>query len=170
MDKQTFIDRLNAAGQHAVCLAKDLVFNDLSNNLFYTIQPNSFDMAEHLDDLEKSNLKWRKKEINKVFSLTEIADRLVVENRIPIWINCTIIKSTRKATIVQLLTSRRFRIDRELYFQNEVFPPFHVNIQFPPYIEPNSNERFDINWKNNRIQTFMRIWKARKKITPANIV
>ena len=164
MDKETLIERLNKAGKSATEFAKDFVFNKLSDNLVFTIQPNVIETSEHLDDLERANLINRIKELNKIFTVNEIAGRLLVENRIPIWINCSVIRASRKKTTIQLLTSRRFRNDKDLYHQNDKFPPFHINIQNPPYQQIDNDEKFNVNWRFDKIQTAYKLWKSKKKL------
>ncbi|MBA7553261.1 hypothetical protein ES705_45851 [subsurface metagenome] len=164
MDKQIFENRLKEAGESAVSLARDSVINELSDNLIFKILPNNLDLSEHLTNFEKRNLIERKKEINRTFTTKEVVDRLLIDNKVPVWINCSLIKSSIKVSTVELLISRRFRDDKELYHQEDRFPPFKVALQIPPYLSIASGQKFDINWKFRRLQTAYKIWKSRKKI------
>ena len=90
-----------------------------AENLIFKIKPNSLDLSNHLTDSEKENLITRKKELNKILTANEVADRLIIEEKVPVWINCSVIRSTKKKTTIGLFTSRRFREDSELYHKNE---------------------------------------------------
>jgi len=163
MDKETFIKRLNEASNSALKLAREFTFNELAENLIYTIKPNSLDLSDHLTDFEKDNLSVRKKELNKTLTVNEVADRLIHDNKVPLWINCSVIRSTRKTTTIELFTSRRFRDDSELYHKMETYPPFHAVIMNPPYLFDNE-EKFDVNWKYKKIQTAIKLRKAKRNL------
>jgi hypothetical protein len=163
MDRETFITRLNEASISALKLAKEFTFNEIGENLIYKIKPNSLDLSDHLTGLEKENLSNRKKELNKSLTANEVADRLMFENKVPVWINCSVIRSTKKITTIELFTSRRFRDDSELYHKMETYPPFHVVIMNPPYLYDNK-EKFDVNWRYKKIQTAIKLRKAKRNL------
>lgn len=163
MDKEAFITRLNEASKSALKLARDFTFNEIAENLIYTIKPNNLDLSDHLTDFEKDNLNNRKKELNKTLTVNEVADRLILDNKVPVWINCSVIRSTRKITTIELQTSRRFRNDSELYHKMETYPPFHAVIMNPPYLF-DSKEKFDVNWRYKKIQTAIKLRKAKKDL------
>ncbi|RIJ46263.1 hypothetical protein D1614_20035 [Maribellus luteus] len=146
MDKETFIKRLNEASNSALKLAREFTFNEIADKLIFKIKPNSLDLSKHLTDSEKENLIARKKELNKTLTANEVANRLILENKVPVWINCSVIRSTKKITTIELFTSRRFRDDSELYHKIETYPPFHAVIMNPPYLFDNK-EKFDVNWR-----------------------
>lgn len=160
MDKETFITRLNDASNSALKLAREFTFNEIAENLIFKIKPNNLDLSNHLTDSEKENLITRKKELNKILTANEVADRLIIEEKVPVWINCSVIRSTKKKTTIELFTSRRFREDSELYHKNETYPPFHAVIMNPPYLFDNK-EKFDVNWRYKKIQTAIRLRKAK---------
>jgi hypothetical protein len=161
MDKETFITRLSEASESAVRLAREFTVNEIAENLIYTIKPNSLDLSDHLTDLEKENLISRKKELNKTMTAIEVVDRLILEYKVPLWINCSVIRTNRKSTVIELFTSRRFRTDVELYNQKENHSPFHAVMQLPPYLQIDSKEKFDVNWRFNKIQTAFKLRKAK---------
>lgn len=164
MDKETFISRLNEACSSALKLARESTFNEITDNLIYTIKPNSFDLSDHLTDLEKENLSNRKKELNKTLTGNEVTDRLILDKKAPAWINCSVIGTSKGKTIIELLTSRRFRNENELYHQKEGYSPFHALIQLPPYLSMDLKEKFDINWRRKKIQTKIRMLKAKRTV------
>ncbi len=163
MDKETFITRLNEASNSALKLAREFTFNEIAENVIFKIKPNSLDLSDHLTDSEKENLIARKKELNKTLTANEVANRLMLENKVPVWINCSVIRSTKKTTTIELLTSRRFRDDSELYHKIETYPPFHAVIMHPPYLFDNK-EKFDVNWRYKKIQTAIKLRKAKNEL------
>jgi hypothetical protein len=163
MDKDTFIIRLNEASKSALKLAREFTFNEIAENFIYTIKPNSLDLSNHLTDFEKGNLSNRKKELNKTLTVNEVADRVILENKVPVWINCSVVRATRKITTIELFTSRRFRDDSELHHKIETYPPFHAVIMNPPYLFDNK-EKFDVNWRYKKIQTAIKLRKAKKDL------
>jgi hypothetical protein len=163
MDKETFITRLNKASNSALKLAREFTFNEITENLIFKIKPNSLDLSDHLTDSERENLIARKKELNKTLTANQVADRLILENKVPIWINCSVIRSTKKTTTIELFTSRRFREDSELYHKMETYPPFHAVIINPPYLFENK-EKFDVNWRYKKIQTAIKLRKAKRNL------
>jgi len=164
MDKETFISRLSEASSSALILARESTFNEITDNLIYTIKPNSLDLSDHLTDFEKENLSNRKNELNKTLTENEVADRLILDKKAPVWINCSVIGTSKGNTIIELLTSRRFRNKNELYHQKEGYSPFHALIQLPPYFSIDSKDKFDINWRRKKIQTKIRMLKAKRTV------
>lgn len=163
MDKETFITRLNKASSSALKLAREFTFNEIAENLIFKIKPNSLELSDHLTDSEKENLTDRKKELNKTLTANEVANRLILDNKAPVWINCSVIRSTKKATTIELFSSRRFRDDSELYHKNETYSPFHAVIMNPPYMFDNK-EKFDVNWRYRKIQTAIKCRKAKRNL------
>lgn len=164
MDKEKFIVRLSEASESALSLARELTQNRFPENLVYKIKPNSLDLSDHLTDLEKENLISRKREIKKTLTVKQVAERLVIEDKVPVWINCSVIGTRKGEAIIELLTSRRFRSEIELYHQKEGNSPFHALIQLPPYLPIDSKDKFDINWRRKKIQTKIRMLKAKRNI------
>lgn len=103
MDKETFISRLSEASSSALILARESTFNEITDNLIYTIKPNSLDLSDHLTDFEKENLSNRKNELNKTLTENEVADRLILDKKAPVWINCSVIGTSKGNTIIELL-------------------------------------------------------------------
>jgi len=161
VDRETFRQRLKSASESAVKLAREFTFNEIYENFVYKIVPNCLDSSSYLTEYEIENLECRRKELNIFFSAEEVLDKLIIENKVPVWINCSVIRSTRKKTTIELLTSRRFRDDSELYHKSENYSPFHSLIQFPPYFQFDSSEKFDVNWRDKKIQTAFKLRKAK---------
>lgn len=162
MDKEKFIVRLSEASESALSIARELTQNRFPENLVYKIKPNSLELSDHLTDLEKENLICRKSEIKKALTAKQVAERLVIKNKVPVWINCSVIGTRKGETIIELLTSRRFRDENELYHQKEGNYPFHALIQLPPYLTIDSKDKFDINWRRKKIQTKIKMIKVKR--------
>ncbi|HAF29513.1 MAG TPA: hypothetical protein DCG75_10740 [Bacteroidales bacterium] len=164
MDRDTFKNRLETAGKTAVDFARKFVWNKLSDNLIFVIQPNSLEISEYLNETEKQNLRERISELDEQLNLEEAIDRLFLNEKVPVWIDCSVIKSKKNHSVIQLLTSRRFRTDSELHHQSELYPPFHVNIQNPPYFDIDSKEKFEANWRYKKIQFAWNMYKAKRRL------
>ncbi len=162
MNSETFIARLNLASNSALKLARKFTFNEISENRVYEIQPECLKNNEHLTEFERANLKSRERELNRKFTAAEVAARLVVENKVPIWINCSVVRSQKSKTVIELMTSTRFSEDSEFMHQHEGYPPFHAVIQIPPYLAMESNPKFDVNWRYKKLITAIKIRKAKK--------
>jgi hypothetical protein len=161
VDRETFRQRLKSASESAVQIARKFTFNEICENFVYKIVPNCLDLSSYLTEFEIENLRSRRNELNKTFSAEEVSEKLIIENKVPVWINCSVIRSTRKETTIELLTSRRFRDDSELYHKSENYSPFHSLIQYPPYLQFDSAEKFDVNWRSKKIQTAFKLRKAK---------
>ena len=165
MDDRTFLNHLNEVTESTLELTLKLCSNHLSKNVVYTIKPNQISFSNHLDEEETENLKHRIQELNKEWTLNEVRNRLIMNGRVPVWINVSVIKSTKSKTVIELFTSRRFRKDiAELYHLQDNYPPFHATVPMPPF--HHGKAKFDINWQN---QTWKRgwhkfMWKLRNKI------
>jgi hypothetical protein len=163
MNKLTFITKLQLASESAIEIARKCTYNEIAQNLVYKIKPNSLELGPTLTSLEKENLIARKKELKRSFTTEEVANRLVQGNSVPDWINCSIIRSTKRKTTIELFTSRKFRDESKLCHQNGKNAPFHAMIVSPPYLLDN-NEKFDVNWRYKSIQSAIKLSKARKAL------
>ncbi len=156
MEKGVFKENLDGISKLTLEIARKMVWNNLSENVYYIIRPNILADSDHLDNEEKTNLKERKKELRKTLTIDQVLSRLYFSERIPVWINVSIAEATKKKTTIELLTSRRFRKD-DYMLKNTDFPPFNITIERP--INLNENERFDINWKHKKLKLKLDYWK-----------
>ncbi len=161
MNKSVLKQRLREAGKSAVRLAQGLVYNKIPDNLVFIIKPNCPELNDNLDHLEREYCEARNKEVNRKFNIDEAVDRLFIGDRIPAWVECSIIRVTKGATVIQLQTSRRFQSHKELLDRGRLFPLFNVMVQYPPYHSVDSKEKFDVNWQFNRIRTSFMVWKTK---------
>lgn len=155
MDSLTFKYNLEKISNVAIRFARQLTWNDFSDNIYFVIIPNALDDSDHLDNDERINLAQRKDELNKLLTINEVIERLCFLEKVPVWINVSVYKATKRKTIIELMTSRRFRKDDYMH-KNTGFPPFHIAIPTPPYQK--NNERFDINWKHNKLKLKWNAW------------
>jgi len=156
MEKQAFKESLEKISKTTLEISKKIAWNDFSENVYYIIQPNVLEESDHLDNEEKKNLRGRKKELSKILTIDQVVEKLCFSDRIPVWINVSVAKATKQKTIIELLTSRRFRKD-DYMFKDTDFPPFHIAIPTP--INLKGNERFDINWKHKKLKLKLERWK-----------
>ena len=156
MKKEVFKENLDGISKLTLEIARKIAWNELSENVYYTIRPNILADSDHLDNEEKTNLKERKKELRKTLTIDQVLSRLYFSEKIPVWINVSIIEATKKKTTIELVTSRRFRKD-DYMFKSTDFPPFNIAIERP--INLNENERFDINWKRKKLKLKLDYWK-----------
>ena len=160
MDTLTLKYNLQEISKATIQFAKELTWNDFSDNFCFVIMPNVLDDSDHLDNDERINLEQRKEELNKLLTIGEVIDRLWFSEKVPVWINVSIYKATKRKTIIELMTSRRFRKDDYMH-KNTGFPPFHIAIPTPPYQK--GNEKFDINWKHNKFKLKFHAWLWRSR-------
>jgi len=166
MKREEFIQNLEGIVTPLIKCTEDLCWNNLSDNIRYTIKPNQSEESEHLDEFELKLLKHRNKEIKRVYTISQIADRLVNNEKVPVWINVSVYKAEKKWTIVELLISRRMRREYNELYHKIGFPPFHISIPLPPF--RTEDQKFDVNWKHKkwklRYKAFF--WKYRNRSKP----
>ncbi len=156
MEKEVFKENLDGISKLTLEIARKIVWNNLSENVYYIIRPNILADSDHLDNEEKTNLKERKEELRKTLTIDQVLSRLYFSEKIPVWINVSIAEATKKKTTIELVTSRRFRKD-DYMFKDTDYPPFNIAIERP--INLKENERFDINWKHKKLKLKLDYWK-----------
>ncbi len=156
MEKKVFKENLHQISKTTLEIARKITWNDFSENVYYIIQPNVLEESDHLDNEEKKNLRGRKKELSETLTIDQVVEKLCFSDRIPVWINVSVAKATKQKTIIELLTSRRFRKD-DYMFKDTDFPPFHITIPTPMNLK--ENEKFDINWKYKKLKLKLERWK-----------
>ncbi|HEY5751203.1 MAG TPA: hypothetical protein VIU12_34305 [Chryseolinea sp.] len=159
MTKHKFKDNLDGAVEPLMGLAKKCCSNSFSSNYRFTVKPNVDTLDNHLDQGEIAFhyklLKYR----DKYLTAPEVIDLLWTENKVPLWINTSVLESSTQWTTIELMTSRRLRPEEELNKVVDQFPPFHIVLPLPPGAP--ADEKFDINWravktKNGGLLTFLK--------------
>ncbi|MFH0895095.1 MAG: hypothetical protein V2A54_11735 [Bacteroidota bacterium] len=147
MTKQTFKNNLLLATQYLIPYTREFVLNKLkSEDFFYTILSNSLEVDEHLNLEEREMLQKRCAELKKYMKIDCVVERLCINDKVPVWVNLSISRATRKHIYIELFISRRFRKDDYMY-KNSPFTPFHITVAFPPR-KVNDKSKFNLNWKN----------------------
>jgi len=124
-------------------LAKTRCINSFSSNYRFCIRPNTVTVDSHLSQNEIELHDHLLKTVDKYLTDQEVIALLWKNNKVPLWINASILKSSDKWTTIELVTSRRLRTENELNHVADQFPPFHIQIPLPPF--PVDGNKFDIN-------------------------
>ncbi len=152
MDKIKFRQHLDEATKRLIDFTKTLCYNDFSNNYKYLITSNSRTIADndkHLNEKETSVLEtWNKSE-GKLLTADQVVELLHHNNKVPVYIDCTVYQAEQNLTIIDLFCSRRLRAESELMHPG--LPPFHLQVTTPPQnLKVEINGKFDVNWKKKR--------------------
>ncbi|HZY79658.1 MAG TPA: hypothetical protein VFE50_09055, partial [Cyclobacteriaceae bacterium] len=59
------------------------------------------------------------------FKKDKVIDLIWNDNKVPLWINISVISIQNNRTTIELLMSRRLRAETDLNHVAEKFPPFH---------------------------------------------
>ncbi len=150
MERSKFVKQFREATALIIDFTSNYCYNDLSESCEYLIVPSGRSQSDHLDELEREVLdEWNICE-NKGLSFEEVVNLLHHDNRVPLWINISVLESTSKKTRIELLCSRRLREEAEVMHQNEI-PPFHILVS-TPFDYSGGAEKFDINWKCQQVK------------------
>ena len=125
MTKQEFLSRLQGASLISLKFAERYVTDKLTDDFKYNV---IFTPANHNDDLTKFDFYPEDEGIIKL-NLTDndVVDLLYRKNKIPVWIDISVLKSSRKSTTFNLLCAGRYSENKEeYYYLDDVFPPFGI--------------------------------------------
>lgn len=125
MTKQEFLSRLQGASLISLKFAeryvKDKLTSDFKYNVIFT-PPNIYGNADQFDfypedeGIIKLNL-----------TDNDVVDLLYRKNKIPVWIDISVLKSSKKSTTFNLLCAGRYSENKEeYYYLDDVFPPFGI--------------------------------------------
>lgn len=143
MNKEKLLTNFEGALTILAELTQEFCLNNLSTNHKYIIRSNQESFSNHLTSNEISFHKYILTLKNKPLEKNEVIDLLWTDNKVPLWINLSVIKSTDNLTTIELLTSRRLRSEIDLNHMANKFPPFHPVVPLPPAYK--EGEKFDIN-------------------------
>ncbi len=149
MGKEEFEYHLIEASKFLKEFTSSMVKNSISNNFLYKIAFTSEDNS-YLNNDEKQKFKFIQKYKGVYLSQGEVVVLLSMNDLVPMYINMSIIKSTKRKTYVELLCSKRYVEKEELNFKADEFPPFHPLVPTPIFYE--GKEKFDINFKYHFLQ------------------
>ncbi|MFD2943067.1 hypothetical protein [Flavobacterium notoginsengisoli] len=117
MTKEDFLFHLQGASfvtlKFAERYVKDKLVTDFKYNVILTV-------ASNIDGSNKFDIYPEENDIIKL-DLTEIevVDLLYRNNKIPIWIDISVLKSSRKSTTFNLLCSGKYSNDKNDYYYNQ---------------------------------------------------
>lgn len=155
MEQKEFKLRLEASTKKLLEFTQAMVTNEISEDVVYLIEPNRREASPHLNVNELKKLKKLNRIEGKLFNSSEVASLLYDSQKVPLWINGEVHRSSSKKTIVILICSRRYRHEKELNYKVDKYPPFHLLVPLPPWHK--ENEKFNVNWK---FQVLKRKWHA----------
>lgn len=125
MTKQEFLSRLQGASLISLKFAERYVTDKLTDDFKYNV---IFTPANYNDDLTKFDVYPEDEGVIKL-SLTEIEviDLLCRKNKIPVWINISVLKSSKKSTTFNLLCAGRYSDnEEEFYYNDNQLGPFGI--------------------------------------------
>lgn len=117
MTKQEFLIRLKNSSIEAAKFAEHYITDKLTNDYKYNV---IFTPANYNDDPSKFDIYPEDEGIIKL-NLTdiEVIDLLCRKNKIPVWIDINILKSSRKCTTFDLLCAGRYSDNEEEFYYND---------------------------------------------------
>ena len=125
MTKQEFLFHLQGASFIALKFAeryvKDKLITDFKYNVIFTpshhtIYPDHFDFYPEDEGIIKLNL-----------TENEVIDLLYRNNKIPVWIDINVLKSSKKSTTFNLLCAGRYSDNKEeFYYKDDGSAPFGI--------------------------------------------
>lgn len=139
-------------------MAKDLCWNNLSDNLVYIISkiPNS---GGNFKEEEKIRKELNDKTIPMSFD--EVINKLLIQYENLYDINLYIYKANKNNTIIDIRYYPISSLDKEYQLTVKNNPPMlHCKVAMPPY---KKNEKFDINWEHGGVRHAWNKYWGRKK-------
>jgi hypothetical protein len=143
MTKQEFLIRLKNSSIEAVKFAERYITDKLTNDFKYNViftpandndDPNKFDVYPEDDGIIKLNL-----------TDVEVIDLLCRKNKIPVWIDISVLKLNKKSTTLNLLCAGRYSNNEEdFYYNDNQSGPFGIKSPTLP-IGYKEGEKFNLN-------------------------
>lgn len=118
MTRDEFILHLKDSSLAALKFAEHYVTNELNSDIIYKVELNS---SCDIGDLTSFDIYPEDNGITK-FELTEneVIELLHRKNKVPVWININVLKSSKKNTTLLLMCAGRYTdSEKELYYKNE---------------------------------------------------
>lgn len=156
MTKQEFSFRLRDASLVALKFAeryvKDKLTTDFKYNIIFTSANSSVNISQFdIYPEEEGTIK---------LNLTdyEVVDLLYRKNKIPIWIDINVLKSSRKSTTFNLLCAGRYSENEdELYYNDTRSAPFGIKGPTFPF-GYKEGERFKLQQKNSFRKLYFKLY------------
>ncbi|MDQ1165956.1 hypothetical protein [Flavobacterium sp. SORGH_AS_0622] len=116
MTKREFLFHLNGASFVALKFAEKFVKNKLVTDFKYNL---ILTVASNIDGSNKFDIFPEDNNIIKLdLTDNEVVDILYRNNKIPVWIDISVLKSSRKTTTFNLLCSGKYTDDKNEYYYN----------------------------------------------------
>lgn len=125
MTKEEFLFHLQGASFIALKFAENYVKDKLTTNFKYNLL---FTEANRSGDIDQFDIYPEDDNILKL-NLTdnEVVDLLYRKNKIPIWIDISVLESNRKNTILHLASAGRYSDNKEeYYYKHNGSAPFGI--------------------------------------------
>ncbi len=161
MTKEKFNPNLNGAIDSLIGLTRTLCSNSFSFQYRFVIRTNIEAVDSHLDHEEVLFHNQVMSYKDKFLTDKEVIDLLWTNDKVPLWINASVLQSSKAWTTIELVTSRRLRSENELNKVADQFPPFHIQVPLPP--GQVTGEKFDINWRTKKLRK-KGLWGTIKRI------
>ncbi len=116
MTKEEFIFHLNGASLVALKFAESYVKDKLTTDFKYNVILNASTDNEYLSqfDIYPEDNGIIKLDLNS----EEVVELLYRKNKIPVWIDINVLKSSRKSTTFNLLCAGRYTENKEEFYYN----------------------------------------------------
>jgi len=125
MTKSEFLFHLKGSSLIALKFAENYVKNKLTTDFKYNVILNASN-----DDLTLTQFDIYKEDDGVIkLNLTdnEVVELLYRKNKVPVWININVLKSSRKSTTFNLLCAGRYSDDKkEFYYNDNGSGPFGI--------------------------------------------
>lgn len=125
MTKQEFLFHLQGASLVSLKFAERYVKDKLTTDFKYNVIFTPANIYENINQFDF----YPENEGNIKLNLTdnEVVDLLYRKNKIPVWIDINVLKSSRKSTTFNLLCAGRYSdIKEEYYYNDDAFAPFGI--------------------------------------------
>ena len=163
MNRNIFHDLLNECTQYAVKFAKEYVTETLPDEILYYVKLN-YSMDVDCDEKFRTYPDDEKK-VYKYINAEQVSHILVRENRIPVWIDISVMKVRRGKTIVELLCAGRYTDEsEELYYYRRGQGPFGIKSPPLPFNYNTEKKKFSLNESHIlkfRLRVYIRRLKSR---------
>ena len=119
MTRDEFILHLKDSSLAALKFAESFVNDELTTNFDYKVTLNA--SADDLNNNQFDHYPEDNGIIKLDLSETKVIELLHRKNKVPVWIDINVLKSSRKSTTFNLLCAGRFTDnENELYYKNKI--------------------------------------------------
>lgn len=117
MTREEFLYHLKAVSLIALKFAESYVKDKLTTDFKYNVVLNALGDEENLAQFDIYPEDTGKMKLD--LTDEEVVDLLYRRNKVPVWININVLKSSKKSTTFNLLSSGRYSDNKEEFYYNE---------------------------------------------------